>query len=291
MEIIDAQVHAWDAPTEQFPWDPDLVQRALPPGIHTQFAERPVRMLQLVGMMNAVGVDGALLTSPTVYGADHSYAFATAAAFPGRFGVVAPLYPTTKDVESRVHHFRDEPYAVGIRVIALSEWDREPPLTSDGYEVIFGAAEEAGVPVFVTGPGRMGELSEIARRHPDLRIVIDHLGINASDPNVPPLSQLPELLGLATFDNVHVKCVAAPKHSAEPYPFVDLRAYVTELLEGYGIERVMWGTDITQNVNVHTYAEAVDWVRRGDWLSEAEKELLLGGNIRRLLWPSVPAPV
>lgn len=283
MEIIDAQVHAWDKPSKQFPWDPDLGGR-LPSAVRTQFAQRPVTTVELVAMMNAVGVDGALLTSPTVYGADHAYVFSAAAAFPGRFGVVAPLYPSTAEVEARVHSFRNQANGVGVRVVVLPWWGDEP-LTSDGFGKIFGAAEQARVPIFAAVPGRMRELAEVARRYPELTIVVEHLGLNSFDTDAPPLSRLHEVLELARFDNLVIKCVAAPQYSDEPYPFNDLWPYLTQLIDAFGLERLIWGTDVTQHMQKHTYCEMVDYIRASERLSESEKELLLGRNLRRLLWP------
>ena len=70
----------------------------------------PITAERLIGMMDAIGVDAALLTSPSPYGNDHSYAFDAADRFPGRFGVVGPIKePESADVEDRVRAFKAEP--------------------------------------------------------------------------------------------------------------------------------------------------------------------------------------
>jgi L-fuconolactonase len=282
LEIIDAQVHCWATDSEDFPWNTELSSR-LPPAVRTQFMERPVTAPELIAMMNAVGVDGALLTSPTVYGIDHSYAFAAAAAYPGRFGVVAPLYPSTPDVESRVFGFRDQPYAVGIRLVVLQSWDDEP-LTAGGFGRIFGAAEQAGLPVCVSTPTRIPELAEVARRHPELTIVLDHLLLNLKT-DVLPLTRLPDVLALSRFHNIVVKCTGVPRFTEEPYPFDDLWPIINRLIDAFGVERLLWGSDVTQHIHKHPYCELVDYIRRTDRLNETDKELLLGQNLRRILWP------
>ena len=281
MNIIDAQVHCWDRPSKEFPWDVELSTR-LPSAVQTQFAERPVPVSDLVAMMNAVGVDGALLTSPTVYGTDHSYAFAAAAAYPGRFGIVAPLYPSTPDVEARIREFRDRPYAVAIRVVVLQSWDDEP-LTGERFAKIFRAAERTGLPVCVSTPTRIPELAEVAKRYPELTMVLDHLLLNLKT-DVLPLTRLPDVLGLSVFENIAVKCTGVPRFTEEPYPFNDLWPVIDQLINAFGIERLMWGSDVTQHIHNHPYCEMVDYVRRTDRLSKTDKELLLGQNLRRTLW-------
>jgi predicted TIM-barrel fold metal-dependent hydrolase len=42
---------------------------------------------------------------------------------------------------------------------------------------------------------------------------------------------------------VHVKTAAFFRVSSEPYPFLDTRLLITELLAAYGVNRLMWGTD------------------------------------------------
>jgi L-fuconolactonase len=142
-------------------------------------------------------------------------------------------------------------------------------------------------------------------------------------PDSPPFRQLPGVLELAQFPNVAMKLSAAPTLSLEPYPFEDLWEPVLRIVEAFGPERLMWGTDIqrvARRINMrppgyeqltaeqkrehaarqqqytefgaagyvgkHTYAEAVGFVRDTTRLSAHEKAEILGGTLRRLLrWP------
>jgi predicted TIM-barrel fold metal-dependent hydrolase len=97
---------------------------------------------------------------------------------------------------------------------------------------------------------------------------------------------LPDLLALARFGNVAVKCTNAPSLSHEGYPFADLWPHLHAVLAAFGPERTMWGSDITMHLGDVTYAQAVDYVRQSDQLSESEKALVLGRTLRRILrWP------
>jgi L-fuconolactonase len=284
MRVVDAQLHAWIAASEAFPWHRPSVE-ALGPAAAQRYRTDNVSAERLVWMMDAVGVDAAVLTSPYIYGDDHRYVFAAAGQHPGRFGVVGRLFASTPDPEDRLAAFREQPWAIGIRLVVLPSLGQD--ILSEPYRRILAAAEKEGVPVFVLAVGMLAETGVIAREFPSALIVLDHLGLHAFDPNVDRLGMLPDLLALAACDNVVVKCTAAPSLSREPYPFLDLWPHLHRILDAFGIERVMWGTDITQHFVALTYCEAVDYLRRSDELSDTEKDLILGGNARRILpWPA-----
>jgi L-fuconolactonase len=283
MEIIDAHLHGWDVDNPRFPWD-SAIRNPSYIGSEAITAER------LIGMMDAVGVAGALLTSPSNYGSDHSYAFDAATRFPGRFGVVGPIkHPTDPGVIDLVRSYRDRSDAVAIR---LSFPDEKPPhwrashhYDLETYRHILSAAQSENVPVlFWVASTRLAEMNEVARSFPDLQLVVDHLGmIPKAVPPTERLAHFPDLIALAEFENVAVKCTAAPSVSADPYPFRDLWPYLHRVFDAFGLERVMWGTDITKHMKHHTYAEELDYIRYTDELSASDKATLLGGALRRVL--------
>ncbi|HET9154877.1 MAG TPA: amidohydrolase family protein, partial [Solirubrobacterales bacterium] len=79
-----------------------------------------------------------------------------------------------------------------------------------------------------------------------------------------------------------VKCSGAAALSAEPYPFADLWPHLHALLEAFGLERVMWGSDATRTAPLHTYRDALNHFTETAELTAAEKEQLLGGTARKL---------
>ena len=71
-----------------------------------------------------------------------------------------------------------------------------------------------------------------------------------------------------------------------PYPFPDLWGPIHKIVDAFGPDRVMWGSDITTCRDMNTYAEAVHYILYTDELSEADKEKILGGTLRAWLkWP------
>jgi hypothetical protein len=52
----------------------------------------------------------------------------------------------------------------------------------------------------------------------------------------------------------------------------------------------MWGSDNTRTGTLHTYAEAVNFLRYTHEVSESDKEMMFSTTIRRLLrWPDAAA--
>ena len=284
METVDSQVHIWLPPSEEFPWEAQGTS-GVPDWYAQLLRDSPVSAEQMISMMDAVGVDAAILTELPIYGADCTYSLDAARRHAPRFGVVGPVRTDTPDVAERVRTFLEAPHALGVRVVRFP--DHPEPIGSEGHRRIFAAAEASEVPVFVVATGLLRELAEIARDFPSLLIVLDALGISAPDWSIDEqLAQLPDLVALAKFENVAVKCHNAPRFSKEPYPFADLWPLLHDVIDAFGVERVMWASDITVHPEI-TYDQAVGYLRDSDQLSEPEKEQIMGKSARTLLrWPA-----
>ena len=116
-------------------------------------------------------------------------------------------------------------------------------------------------------------------------LVIDHLGLHQPmAPPVPaaPFADLDNLLALAAHDNVVVKISGACTLSHEPFPYNDLWAPLGRILDAFGIDRCLWGTDWTRAVALLTYREGVDAFRATDRLSPGERAALMGGTLQRV---------
>ncbi len=136
MEVVDAQLHAWDDDSLDHPWDRAWIA-TLPEHVRKRFDTRcPTE--QLVQMTLAVGVRAGVLTSPRLYGSDHRYAFAAAERYPEQFGVVGPVDPATPEVEEMVRTYRQRPGGLAVRVAVLP--GAPEPLDGRGYGRIFAAA-------------------------------------------------------------------------------------------------------------------------------------------------------
>ena len=212
MVTIDAQVHAYERDHPGRPW------AAVLPG--------PLEVTgdDMVAAMDAVGVDGALLVSAfTMYRYDASYALEVHAAHPGRFGVIKPVDPTDPAVADTIADWAATNGAVGIRLMLNRGVSTNP--ADLGINRVLAAAARHALPVNLLCWGRLEQARLLAARHPDTRLVIDHLGLQQPfEPPVPgePFADLPKLLDLAAHDNIVVKITGACTLSHASFPYNDL---------------------------------------------------------------------
>jgi predicted TIM-barrel fold metal-dependent hydrolase len=118
--------------------------------------------------------------------------------------------------------------------------------------------------------GFLPKVGEVAQRHPNLKLILDHLG-RPSGVTSPAerWANLPEVLALAKYPNVAMKATGAPSYSDEPYPFRDIHDNLHRLYDAFGPARWFWGTDITRmhcpwRQCVTLFTEELPWLRGRD---------------------------
>jgi L-fuconolactonase len=272
MVTIDAQVHAYERDHPGRPW------AAVLPGPPEVTGD------DMVAAMDAVGVDGALLVSPfTMYRYDASYALEVHAAHPGRFGVIKPVDPTDPAVAETIADWAATDGAVGIRLMLNRGVSTDP--ADLGINRVLAAAARHALPVNLLCWGRLEQAGRLAARHPDTRLVIDHLGLQQPfEPPVPaePFADLPKLLDLAAQDNIVVKITGACTLSHAPFPYHDLWDPLWRIFDAFGFDRCMWGTDWTRAVALLTYEQGVEAFRVTDRLSDSDRAALMGETLQQV---------
>lgn len=270
--VIDAQVHAYERDRPERPW--------------RGFLHGPSEVTgdQMVVAMDEVGVDGALLVSPySMYRYDASYALEVHAKHSDGFGLIKPFDPEAADVVEQIQEWSNLKGTVGARIMLPDPLAVEP--TDPGLNRILEAGKLTSLPINVLCWGNPTLLDGLARRHPDVTIVVDHLGLRQPfEPPAPaqPFSNLPAVLELAQFPNVTIKITGACTLSQEKFPFADIWEHLQTIFDEFGIDRCLWGTDWTRAIELLTYTEGVEAFRRRDTLSTSDREALMGGNAARI---------
>jgi len=160
---IDSQVHVYEKNRPERPWSTIV-----------QWPDE-VTGDDMVAAMDAVGIDGALLISPfSMYRYDASYALEVYATHPDRFGLIKPFDPQSEAVADEIAEWAGTPGVVGARIMLTAQ-----PFEADdpGLNRILAAGAQAGIPVNVMCSGKLPLLLELARRHPDTQVVVDHVGL------------------------------------------------------------------------------------------------------------------
>jgi len=278
MLTIDAQVHAYERDHPGRPWAAVLHGPAEVTGD------------DMVKAMDAVGVDGALLVSPfTMYRYDASYAIQVHAKHPGRFALIKPVDPADPGVADTIAEWKKTPGTVAIRIMmtrGVSEDAADP-----GLNRVLAAAARHGLPVNLLCWGRLAQARALAARNPSTSIVIDHLGLQQPfepPPPAQPWADLPAVLALGALPNVAIKITGACTLSREAYPYNDIWDPVCRVIDAFGIDRCLWGTDWTRAVNLLTFKQGVDAFRAANRISDSDKVKLMGANTARLYGWSPP---
>jgi len=270
MRVIDVQVHAYERNHPGRPWAGHLH------GPDSANGE------EMVAAMDAVGVDAAIIVSTfNLYRYDPSFALSVHAAYPDRFRVVKPVDATDPAIDDIVADWAQTKGAVGIRLMLREEQLSDPK--DPRLNRAFAAAGRHGLPVNFLCWGRLDDGAELVRRNPDTVIVIDHLGLLQTDPPAAePWADLPKLLALAAYPNVRVKISGACTLSREPFPYNDIWDPVMKIIDAFGLDRCMWGTDWTRTSGMLTYEQGVRPFRETDRLSASDKAMLMGGTLERV---------
>src|SRR5216117_649285 len=171
MPTLDSQVHAYERDHPGRPWAGTLRG---PPEVTGD---------QMVAAMDAVGVDGAVLVSPfSMYRYDASYALSVYAAHPDRFGLVKPVDPTDPAVAETIADWKATKGTVGIRLMMNRGVSTDP--ADPGINRVLATAARHALPVNLMCTGRLEQAAQLAGRHPNTQLVIDHLGL--PQPQEPP---------------------------------------------------------------------------------------------------------
>jgi predicted TIM-barrel fold metal-dependent hydrolase len=279
MMVVDTQVHIWAANTPERPWMEGMEKRAHMPV--------PLSAEMLLGEMERAGVTQVILVPPSLDGDRNDLCLAAAQAHPDRFAVMGRLLLYKPDAPEKLKAMKTQPGMLGVRLTFHRDNDR-PWLTDGTADWFWPAAEKLDIPVMVHAPERLPQVAEIARRHPGLRLIIDHMAFarETMDDEAPAGAE--RVLQLAPLRNVSVKVSAMPCFSSQPYPFRNLHEPIRRVIEGFGVERCHWGSDFSRLPESCTYRQAVTmFTEELPFLKGRDLEEVMGKSIaRRLGWPS-----
>jgi predicted TIM-barrel fold metal-dependent hydrolase len=274
MLITDAQVHLWEVDRPDRPWPTGRNEPHRPDGWSAG---------QMLAEMDAIGVDRAVIVPPTWVGEGNETALEAAAAHPARFAVMGRFDVDTPDAADRLQGWLAQPHMLGIRM--TFGWAPRVERLDDGsLDWYWAACEDLRIPLMLNVPGMVDKAGAIARRHPWLTVIVDHMGV-AHGEGPETFAALDRLLALADLPNMRVKVSCVPNYSAEAYPYRDIQPFLRRMYESFGPRRLLWGADITRLKS--SYAECLGLFQDAlGYLSSQDREWILGKALAHTLnWP------
>ena len=272
--IVDTHVHVWEIDPPRYPVGPTAPTWTAEP-------DEPGTADELIEDMDANGVDASVLVQTSWSTWDNGYMSDSVARFPDRFvghGLIDPQ--DTEGNTEQVRYWMEDRGLVGFRFHPFYYPDEQILVKDDNRAMWEELAARNAVIQFHMRYGDAPQVDEIARRHPNMALIIDHMGY--PDPET-GMEVFQPILDLARHDRMFVKISDVKGRSQEPFPFRDMHPFVRALLDAFGVERAMWGTGYPGHHRVkHNWLSLADelrLVREGyDFLTSAEKDRMLGGT-------------
>jgi L-fuconolactonase len=245
---------------------------------------RSYRLAELGPELAAVGVDALVLVQAADSEAETAELLRVAAESPVATRVVGWLPLADPDATAvALQRFHRRSALVGVRHLIHDEPDPEWLLRPDvrsGMDLI--AAAGLVFDAVAERPELLAQLPVLARRHPTLTIVLDHLG----KPGIATRSWQPwaDLIAQAAGEpNVVAKISGLGTVSGADWTAADWRRYVDHALTVFGPDRLMLGGDwpvaLQSGSYQHTWAVTLDVV---DALSPAERSAVRAGTAGRI---------
>lgn len=246
--IIDTHLHIWDLARFHYAWiSPDsavLHRTYLPADIWPHF--------------QACGVGGAVFVQANDLIEESEWVLGLSERYPWLLGVVGWIDLAAPDIQRTLDRLCAHPRFKGVRAGAPgTDW-----LLGDAVQPSLRALAKRGLSLDVlTGPAELALLPALAAQHPDLTIVLDHLG-------GPPtasgdLTEWRRLLGAAAAaPNIVAKVSGLLTQAQRPdRSLADIGAVVQTALDSFGPQRLMFGGDWPVSLLAAPYPAMFDSTR------------------------------
>jgi predicted TIM-barrel fold metal-dependent hydrolase len=260
--IVDSHAHAWTAPRD-IDWE----------------GSGPSGATELVYTVDDVRDDAArleadrtCLVATPIHGTGSPYTRRVLEENPGEFYGVLWLDYFADDVGEQVDDALAIEDVIGFRFYATGDGDW---IASPDLDPFWTALERHDAPQvqLLLDPETFPALETLVGEHPDVTFVVDHIGQPSPGDRAPDERPYAKMAALAEHPNVYVKVTHTS--SEEVFPFADIHPHVRSLLDWFGSERLLWGSDF-----IYHFKEATPWETR-HFLEEID--VLSAGDRRDLL--------
>jgi predicted TIM-barrel fold metal-dependent hydrolase len=274
--VIDTHVHVWpldDAPGHR---------PAENAKVRAPKEAAPVEWL--VQDMNKFGIDHCVLVQSSAFGWDNTYMVECLERYPGKFKAIGLVDPENPDNARDLERWMDRGLS-GFRFHPLY-YDKEPrgPWWVDApvNDALWVAAESKGaIMQFHMWPKHAPALARMIERHPNVRVIVDHIGKpDVTEPE--PYPSFDPVLALAKYPSVHAKIGDYQIASKQDYPWRDTWPFVRLLADRFRATRMMWGTGYPRTARIVPLAQALEYVRGLPCWGPGDLEQVLGETPRKL---------
>jgi predicted TIM-barrel fold metal-dependent hydrolase len=270
--IVDTHVHVLSPDRTRYPRNFAL---------DMAWAKGDLAVEELARKMRAAGIHKATLVQAfAAYQYDNRYLRDARATLPDLFVAIGMVDPLAEDAARQVDELVGECGFSGIRVLLLAP---EPRLDDERLFPLYRRCAARRVPLTVlTRPAKLEELHKVLRSLPDLRVVIEHLGLCTFEAG-PPYAECNQLFVLAQHENLSLKFSTINLRAATKGK-ASIESLFSLLRERFGARRLMWGSDFP-STSESDLPELFAFAREGlAFLAAQDQAAVFGGNALEL-WP------
>jgi predicted TIM-barrel fold metal-dependent hydrolase len=268
--IVDTHAHIYSPDETRYP---PIAKPNRPPG-----GKASIDDLRATARANGVERVCAIQTS-SFYRFDNRYLADATRANRDWVAGVCTLDPDDPHSPGMLLHYAAEYGVKGMRSIPA----RDGRLDHAGVRALWKAASDRGLVINVLiNRDKADECDRLLAEFPKLRVVLDHclnLRKGASYDAV-----LAAVLRLARRKNLHAKLTYLATGSDEPFPCESMHASCLRIIEAFGAERCVWGSDFPNALWTPkvSYAEYLRIFTEALPLAVSARNEILGGTASRL---------
>lgn len=278
MRVVDTHTHAWNQDTPELPWRAEV----LPPKWTGAYTHE-----ELVADMDRLAIDEAVIVTTPLYGRGiraNEYTMRSIEAHSDRlYGVgLMDFLDNKATVRESVRRVVSPDRMLGVRMHATLEYEAIPTevnrhadwIRDDRLEPVLDelATHDASAFVFPKAP-QLSMVAELAEKHPDVSFIVDHMGW-PDEKTEPDTSPWTDFDAVSDRPNTYVKVSSLPRSSTEEWPYRDLHPYVRRLVEWFGSDRLMLGSDYPWMSSWDGFERCLSWVDEAEFLSDADRRYL-----------------
>jgi len=266
--IIDTHVHFYDTERPQgVPWPPKDNFPLYQPSLPSRY--KP--------LAEPAGVTGVIVEEASTWVEDNQWILDLAKTEPLIVGFVGNLDPEDEAFEANLDRFSADPLYRGIRV----RTNRAIPYGTERFKECLGMLSARNLSLdLMARAAALADIAEIARDHPTLSVVVNHVAGVAVTGEVPDPAWTAGMEGLAEYENVFCKLSGMVEHAGSRPAPADVEYYrptLDVLTKTLGVDRLVYSSNWTPCEKAGPYELTLNIVRA--YFSELGEDVL-----EKILW-------